>query len=145
MSQDLVESFMWRMLKNFAEKIKAIFKQQKRNNVTVNKNVSNTKTETSIQGQIGETSKEINNDELKDDTEGLQSESVMLNQKDTDKLINQRVERTLETDQHMNNNSWLKNLLENNDISFHFTIFFLWIIVSILNVPAVLTWAHNYK
>ncbi|CAG9863163.1 unnamed protein product [Phyllotreta striolata] len=32
-----------------------------------------------------------------------------------------------------------------NSIFFHSTIFFLWVIVTVINIPAVLTWAHNFK
>lgn len=32
-----------------------------------------------------------------------------------------------------------------NAIFFHSTIFFLWCIVTIINIPAVLTWAHNFR
>lgn len=32
-----------------------------------------------------------------------------------------------------------------NGIFFHSTIFFLWCIVACINIPAVLTWAHNFK
>ncbi|XP_072396042.1 GPI inositol-deacylase [Diabrotica undecimpunctata] len=32
-----------------------------------------------------------------------------------------------------------------NAIFFHSTLFFLWCIITVINVPAVLTWAHNFK
>lgn len=32
-----------------------------------------------------------------------------------------------------------------NPLHFHFAMFFLWCLVTLLNVPALLTWAHNYK
>ncbi|XP_018577613.1 uncharacterized protein LOC108915936 [Anoplophora glabripennis] len=36
-------------------------------------------------------------------------------------------------------------LATNNSLFFHSTIFFLWCIITLLNLPAALTWAHNYK
>lgn len=33
----------------------------------------------------------------------------------------------------------------NNPIYFHATLFMLWTIVAAINVPSVLTWAHNFK
>ncbi|KAJ8975495.1 hypothetical protein NQ317_016371 [Molorchus minor] len=32
-----------------------------------------------------------------------------------------------------------------NSIFFHSTLFFIWFLIAIINVPAVLTWAHNFK
>ncbi|KAJ8946172.1 hypothetical protein NQ318_004425 [Aromia moschata] len=32
-----------------------------------------------------------------------------------------------------------------NSIFFHTTLFFIWCIIALINVPAVLTWAHNFK
>lgn len=32
-----------------------------------------------------------------------------------------------------------------NPLHFHFAMFFLWCLVTLLNIPALLTWAHNYK
>ncbi|XP_050306379.1 GPI inositol-deacylase [Anthonomus grandis grandis] len=40
----------------------------------------------------------------------------------------------------------LKDLRETNDkIFFHSSMFFIWVFVAALNVPAVVTWAHNYR
>lgn len=137
MSQDFVESFMWRMLKHFAKKIRVIFKQEiaKRNTASTNENTTNVKTELNAKTEAGESSKKSeNNEESKNSTEETKSE-----------LVDSNEEKPLETDQNSNNNTWLKNILENNEIFFHFTIFFLWITISALNIPIVLTWAHNYK
>ncbi|KAK4874324.1 hypothetical protein RN001_013684 [Aquatica leii] len=35
--------------------------------------------------------------------------------------------------------------LDYNAIFFHFSIFLLWCIVTAINIPSVLTWAHNFK
>ncbi|KAJ8935241.1 hypothetical protein NQ314_012916 [Rhamnusium bicolor] len=32
-----------------------------------------------------------------------------------------------------------------NSIFFHSTLFFIWCIITVINIPAVLTWAHNFK
>lgn len=40
--------------------------------------------------------------------------------------------------------SW-SELLKNDEIFFHFTIFLLWSVITFINVPVVLAWAHNYK
>ncbi|XP_017776113.1 PREDICTED: GPI inositol-deacylase [Nicrophorus vespilloides] len=39
----------------------------------------------------------------------------------------------------------LKEIAQNNEIFFHFTIFLLYLFVTILNIPSLLTWAHNFK
>ena len=39
----------------------------------------------------------------------------------------------------------LKQISNNNEIYFHTTIFSLWVLITCLNVPFVLTWAHNFK
>lgn len=33
----------------------------------------------------------------------------------------------------------------NNSLFFHSSMFFIWFTVMVLNIPAVLTWAHNFK
>lgn len=32
-----------------------------------------------------------------------------------------------------------------NSLHFHFCMFFIWAMVTILNIPTLLTWAHNFK
>lgn len=44
-----------------------------------------------------------------------------------------------------NNNSNDNEKPNNDPIYFHATLFMLWTIVAAINVPSVLTWAHNFK
>nr|XP_022917205.1 GPI inositol-deacylase [Onthophagus taurus] len=39
----------------------------------------------------------------------------------------------------------LREVLENNELFFHFTMFSLWFLVTCINIPTTLTWAHNFK
>lgn len=32
-----------------------------------------------------------------------------------------------------------------SEIHFHFTLFLMWLLVAALNIPSVLTWAHNFQ
>lgn len=41
--------------------------------------------------------------------------------------------------------SWLNELLQHDEFFFHFTLFLFWAMVAGLNIPSVLTWAHNFK
>ncbi|CAG9773683.1 unnamed protein product [Ceutorhynchus assimilis] len=52
-------------------------------------------------------------------------------------------EKTENTEEEKNP---FENLTEtNNAIFFHSSLFFIWVIVTILNSPAVITWAHNFR
>lgn len=39
----------------------------------------------------------------------------------------------------------LQEIAENNELYFHFTLFSLWFLITCINVPVVLTWAHSFK
>lgn len=41
--------------------------------------------------------------------------------------------------------SFIEEITENNELYFHFTLFCLWFLVTCINIPTVLTWAHNFK
>ncbi|KAI4456728.1 negative regulator of vesicle formation-related [Holotrichia oblita] len=41
--------------------------------------------------------------------------------------------------------SVLEEITDNNELYFHFTIFCLWFLVTCINIPTVLMWAHNFK
>lgn len=38
----------------------------------------------------------------------------------------------------------ISDLNPHTEICFHASIFFMWLIVTVLNVPCVITWAHNF-
>lgn len=37
------------------------------------------------------------------------------------------------------------NSIDHSEMHFHFSLFLLWFVVAALNVPSVLTWAHNFQ
>lgn len=41
--------------------------------------------------------------------------------------------------------SILEEITDNNELYFHFTLFCLWFLVTCINIPTVLMWAHNFK
>ncbi|KAI4456726.1 negative regulator of vesicle formation-related [Holotrichia oblita] len=41
--------------------------------------------------------------------------------------------------------SVLEEITDNNELYFHFTIFCLWFLVTCINIPTALMWAHNFK
>lgn len=60
--------------------------------------------------------------------------------------VNRTEDITEVNEEESNERRPLKDLTEtNNAIFFHSSIFFIWVFVTILNIPAVLTWAHNFK
>lgn len=112
MSQDVIESLVWRMVKTIGIKLKHIFSKKK-------------------------TTKEK-------DIQVTQLEAISLNKSDVSNKenITSTKEKAEEENQSVN---WLDELLEHNEIYFHFTIFLLLTLISMLNIPSVLTWAHNFK
>lgn len=60
--------------------------------------------------------------------------------------VNRTEDITEVNEEESNERRPLKDLTEtNNAIFFHSSIFFIWVFVTVLNIPAVLTWAHNFK
>lgn len=90
-------------------------------------------------------------DALKDDDSENHDESEkLIATEDSKEGSSSEVENISESDNIQSNGnqesikSWFE-ILENDEIFFHFTIFLLWSIVTFINIPVVLTWAHNYK
>lgn len=46
--------------------------------------------------------------------------------------------------QQIQKNLSFETITDNNELYFHFTMFCLWFLVTCINVPIVLTWAHNF-
>lgn len=57
------------------------------------------------------------------------------------------INKSCEENNEVNNteNNIREEPAEHSGIFFHFSIFLLWFIVTGLNIPSVLTWAHNFK
>lgn len=161
MSQDYIESIVSQIVKNIAKEMKnkfrgrAVIEENHENEIN-----SHTVQETlETKGQESSTTNEDKRDEDKhentDSTETVKEDNSD-NKKENDvssSLDKQENEQSVEDDakdakgDKKEEPQPQKKEEEQNPTSifFHFTLFLLWGIVTCMCLPAVLTWAHNFR
>lgn len=100
--------------------------------------------------QIGKDAKIITEDDKKNKSVVVENiaddaEIQTLLEQDADASSDNVAEQGVSQENQSIYSSWLNELLENNEIYFHFSIFLLYFLVTLLNLPSVLTWAHNFR
>lgn len=158
LSQDYVENVAWFVVKKFGWKFLNVFlkKSARKQNKVVIKTKSNKKEESKSlinmqDGSISENKISIKeaNENNKSDVEQIPestSTNILEKHPEDDTMVQEisdEDEPQLESESVQEENP--KSPSGYNTIFFHSTIFFLWCLVTILNIPAVLTWAHNFK
>lgn len=169
MSQDFIEDLMWKISKVILNKIKNVFKK-KRNERNIDSSPETLAlNDTNAENEQNSIKENKENDYVQEAIiDNIKANS--LDCTDAENILNNIKETTLEQSEVTSENitetapreeivenqlndsvnrndsqCWWEKLLENNEIFFHFTIFLLWSIVAIINIPVVLTWAHDYK
>lgn len=154
MSQEYIEGIVWQVITNFTKEIRNKFRRQEivqenpENNITA---VVENNPDTQEQGSTAnkddngtdkceisstEAAKQENGSDNKDPSE-VEQESKTSEIEETDKDKGDKKEHAERpvTEEKQNPTS----------IFFHFTLFLLWAIVTSMCLPAVLTWAHNFR
>ncbi|CAG9812524.1 unnamed protein product [Phaedon cochleariae] len=170
MSQDFVEEVVWYTLKKIAKKFKGWF-SKKRIASTDHPSIENIKEEITEQEQEqpsnekntkdggnpttstnadGENSGEESPEEIDEEQDGSVEKDNEILDNSTDREHTEDVDEVRDEGQTETidegtpeEDSELSSAY--NAIFFHSTLFFLWCIVTVINIPAVLTWAHNFK
>lgn len=164
MSQDYVEQVTWFILKTIAKRIRRLFKKNDQKK-TSSENVlalednkeesipscSKTALEETAEENTEATSVNVSKEPKDENVHSsvISAESVEGNADeatiDESEIRVTDVTETVEAPQPQETQPF-QNLSEtNNAIFFHSSIFFIWAFVTILNAPAVLTWAHNFR
>ncbi|KAF5293758.1 hypothetical protein FQA39_LY03243 [Lamprigera yunnana] len=144
MSQDYVEQLVLNIFKYFVKKFKKDTKSQ---------------TTDMEQSESSQNNIVLDNDEKSNTMDDKESDDISSERKECVRVIEQLASgsETVENNSEDNNGTHddLKDQKENDvadkkevncdGIHFHFTIFILWCMTAALNIPSVLTWAHNFK
>ncbi|KAL1488926.1 hypothetical protein ABEB36_014713 [Hypothenemus hampei] len=146
MSQEYVEQVAWFLLKHLAKKIKKTFCKSKNEKNLVNK-------EESKEQSSNEEVKKIENDETCQPPEGDRNnedlpDTTNIGQDSGDHNQEQRILNSQEesNEQSSRDRELAKDIVQtHNVIFFHSSMFFIWTFVTVLNIPSVLTWAHDFK
>ncbi|KAF2882737.1 hypothetical protein ILUMI_23470 [Ignelater luminosus] len=173
MSQDYVEGFTMRIVKYFLSKFKKrVLPQNSNEDVDSSQNrlidsdlsdraLTKVKDETvskeDEQNQVIE-NKSNQNVEEEEEVEVNEAPEIQEEKKEIDVSpscsscdtnVESSNQQTTEINKSCEENNEQNNVrnepAEHSSIFFHFSIFLLWFIVTGLNIPSVLTWAHNFK
>ncbi|GJQ72189.1 hypothetical protein Trydic_g3281 [Trypoxylus dichotomus] len=127
MAQDVVEDVVTNAIKTIARKFKMRPQLQETHQDLTSgsipndgQDVTNAASTNSQEIEALDEASDTNNDENDDPEDALPSESNTLL-------------------------SSVGEIIENSELYFHFTIFCLWFLVTCINFPTVLRWAHNFK
>lgn len=168
MSQDYVDKIVWFFVKQLAEKCKKKFHTHtKKNNAMTDNTEHNNESvkeilkgnskngdgEYQLEEKFDSKSVNLNKEQNPQDIQKVGKDvevNEMYNQKQKSKVK----KRDEETEQLNVTDKTLQDVLKekrdeiataNNSLFFHSTLFFLWCIITLINLPAALTWAHNFK
>lgn len=140
MSKDLVEEVVWFFVKKFARKLKTylrnFFKKSKDQRARGdllsidNVNESNQK----LVSQVDNPETVVRETKTDEETKSItESEALAATPIQTDGS-----NESIQEEDFKFSSSY-------NKIFFHTSLFFIWFILAVINVPAVLTWAHNFR
>nr|XP_023017842.1 uncharacterized protein LOC111506859 [Leptinotarsa decemlineata] len=174
MSQDFVEEVVWLFVKNFAKKFRNFFKRAKKPEKTsiiiaAESSEHVTEPQASLE-QIENVKLKDTESELKDTLEreeepstsasatNIEEVDIVENSEDdkqeaveNDEVVvvqnktGERIENVHDDLENENTKNGSKISEAYNAIFFHSFLFFIWCIITLINVPAVLTWAHNFN
>ncbi|XP_052740359.1 GPI inositol-deacylase isoform X2 [Bicyclus anynana] len=129
MYEEYLEDYVYRLGSRLACRIFKMFISKKNTPKTeVNASVESTSENVNVRTN-GDNNENIN--EI--DTGETSEEARVSNKPEEPKDESDKKETKSNSDENLNN------------INFHMSLFFMWLIVTIVNVPALLTWAHNFK
>ncbi|XP_041978231.1 GPI inositol-deacylase [Aricia agestis] len=143
MYEEYLEDYVYKLMAKIGTRICRIFKSKPKEKelktdlkAIENKKDEDGKEETSTKGD--EKEKEISKTDSANNLEAIENKNVKeeMEKDDKDKEIevtNNKCNNENEIDEDLNN------------LNFHMMLFFLWMCVTIVNIPALLTWARNFK
>ncbi|KAF5288458.1 hypothetical protein FQR65_LT02110 [Abscondita terminalis] len=136
MSQDYVEKIVLRLFKYFAKKFRSAPAQET--------DLEETESSQNLESSDAEDDiKESKNSECNEEENAEDGHVEIVEELSIQDVPEGEVN---EIEQNVDENVAVPSEDDYNDgIFFHFTIFMLWFILAALNVPSVLTWAHNFK
>ncbi|XP_045772052.1 GPI inositol-deacylase isoform X3 [Maniola jurtina] len=146
MYEEYLEDYVYRLVSKVASKMCRLFKPKKDSTRTIPiKDVQSTQTTTSENVNDNTISPEDTKNEKNDSTlSGKNDKTEDERSVDTKALVSTEQEEPKEKcDNETNNNNNIDEDL--NNINFHLMLFFMWMSVAIVNIPALLTWAQNFK
>lgn len=168
MSQDYIEELVWKIIKCCASKIKGALRSKKplprenenflENKTEAGTNKDNKNSKNKERGDLD--SNEIEEIETKDVLKENPDDEIKPStskDKSKEKDNNENKAKSEDTENEDEEKDEVVSENEKDDkkeenksdartaIFFHLTLFFLWIIVTCLCIPSVLTWAHNFK
>ncbi|CAG4983045.1 unnamed protein product [Colias eurytheme] len=139
MYEEYLEDYVYKLMAKIASRICRIFKKKQKDDV---KEKSTEKKE--VQPETEEKQKEIDDvkKSLLDKDGDVNNDSSMALVQKIDECKDNK--NSKEED---NKNSDINSDTDDdlNNINFHMMLFFLWMCVTIVNIPALLTWARNFK
>lgn len=120
---------------------------------------TNKQNSTNVDDRIEDVKEETNNEEVNDEEvmkdneinnirlRTMNSESVNNENNDNHSTEHKNEEANTINKENESSQEPKKNRDNSNhsEIHFHFTLFLMWLLVAALNIPSVLTWAHNFQ
>lgn len=134
MYEEYLEDYVYKLTSKVASRLCRVFKSK-----------VDQKPETQTDIQKKESSKQNTNSEI---PKAIENKTSSNNIPQTDNKSNSNLLSENETEKNKNKCDLNKSehIDEDlNNINFHMMMFFLWMIVTLVNVPALLTWARNFK
>ncbi|XP_038211985.1 GPI inositol-deacylase isoform X2 [Zerene cesonia] len=139
MYEEYLEDYVYKLMAKIASKICKIFRKKQKHEIkeqTIDKN--------QVQSETKEINREINDvkKSILENKDGINNDSSKALVQAKDDCKNKENSKEENTKNHDNKADVDDGL---NNINFHMMLFFLWVCVAIVNIPALLTWARNFK
>ncbi|CAH2238309.1 jg17468 [Pararge aegeria aegeria] len=145
MFEEYLEDFFYRLMSKVGSRICNMFKRKKatpKTNPATNITLS---TEAATSGNLNENIAAPENDKAKKKNNVLRGPNDETdageNTQETQALVTQEPEEIKEEC----DTQAAKDIENLSNIYFHLMLFFMWLVVTIANIPALLTWAHNFQ
>ncbi|ERL88462.1 hypothetical protein D910_05848 [Dendroctonus ponderosae] len=138
MSQNYVEQMTWYLLKNLSRRIQVWCSKRLQNATTDNDDEE-------VETDQNDCLDNINS--YKEASEGSVQSGASINCLELTETVlrgnsSSKMPLATETPAESSFNSLAQS---HNNIFFHSSMFFIWVFVTVLNIPAALAWAHNFK
>lgn len=143
MYEEYLEDYVYKIMAKVAARFCRMFKSKKKQNVNETETSLVHKDSADVKAieQNTDDSKNVNDVAQIDDKNTPKPNAVTQENKEHENKTNK------EADERKCNKTDKDNEVDEelNNLNFHMMMFFMWMCVTLVNVPALLTWARNFK
>lgn len=142
MYEEYLEDYVYKLMAKMAARLCRVFKSKKKQNVNETSLVPKDSTNIKAIEHNANDNKNENEVALIDDKGDKQTPDDVTQQE-----AEKQDKTSKEADKHKCNLTDKDDDVDEdlNNLNFHMMMFFMWLCVTLVNVPALLTWARNFK